>query len=221
MKAARLRRLAATTGTLVFLCTSSASCQSAYEGNGPHVEPNDLRASKLAAYCMWQEETVSRPGRDGLTIKLTTQIHTCRDTAGRMKTERSFEYHPSASSAAPARTDLLGWNVFLVDPVAGTFMIWTTLSVDQRRVMVSHFKPSIPHPDVAPLPQIRQTLGDDGSHRPTLILEPIGTRAIQGTVAQGNRERRFHPAGREGNNMDYTGTIENWFSAECGGILLE
>lgn len=102
-------------------------------------------------------------------------------------------------------------------------MNWMTLPVDQRRVTLNHFKPSIPHAETSLVSQSPQTWGEnesDESHRPMLTLDPLGMRSIQGTMAQGNRETRFHPAGREGNNIAHSSTSEYWVSVECR-VLLE
>ena len=139
---------AAAAGVILILSAPSVWCQSsklASQASGA-VEQDALSHAVLTPFCMTQEEVTSHQGRDGLVIRLTTQIKTCRDSAGRTRTERSFIYHPPATATEPA--DIVGWNVFLLDPLAGKSMIWATLPVDQRRVMVSHFKPSLPHADV-------------------------------------------------------------------------
>ncbi len=67
------------------------------------------------------------------------------------------------------------------------------------------------------MPQVRQTWGEndsDESHRPLGTLEPLGVKTVGGLIAQGTRETHYHPAGREGNNIVYSDTIERWVSVD-------
>jgi len=217
-----VRLLAKLGGVLLMLNGVPGKWQCLAAGQDGSALQDASQASALVPFCMMQEDVSSHPGKDGLLITLTTQIKTCRDSKGRTRRERSFNYHPQRTADRVASAESQGWTVSVTDPVEGVSINWMTLPANQRSVTLSHFKPFVPHPESSLVPQSPQTWGEnesDESHRPMLTLDPLGVRSFQGTMAQGNRETRFHPAGREGNNIAYASTSEYWVSIEYRVVL--
>ena len=212
------RLLARFVGCLILLnglLVHSQTLTPSHEASLPTIAPN----AAFQPFCISQEEVATHPGRDGLLTTLTTEVKECQDGKGRRRHEQAFVYRQHPNTVRTDVVETLGWSVTVTDPRAGRAMSWVTLPADQRSVYVYvyHFKPRSPQASAELMSQIRQTWGEndsDESHRPLRTLEPLGVKTVQGLIAQGTRETHFHPAGREGNNIAYSDTIEDWVSVD-------
>jgi hypothetical protein len=140
---------------------------------------------------------------DGTTISHATVIKESRDSNGRTYTETTPD-----SKSGQARSF-----VRVFDPVNRVSISWSSAS---KQASVMH----MPDPNDArpmrqgPRPQFAGPQGKLRGNIPQITTESLGSRTIDGVVADGTRTTRIIPAGKEGNDQPITITHESWVSSD-------
>ena len=141
---------------------------------------------------------------DGTTVTHTEVIKEARDSQGRVFTQML----PSPTGPAGFESPM----VRIFDPVSRTAI---TYRPDSKQANVLH----LPDPS-----QFRGPRGADGDepgarfrrngNLPAPTTESLGSKTINGVVADGTRTTRVIPAGAQGNDKPITITHETWTSTD-------
>ncbi len=132
---------------------------------------------------------------DGTHITRKTQPRkTYRDSQGRVRMERPLAGGFDDMPPTPLVIEI-------IDPVGGVAYVLDTVGKVTHRMALG--KP----PQPTPIPT-------DPSTRPSSIQEDLGSRMIQGVMAQGVRMTRTFPIGAQGNDRPLTSVTEVWQSPE-------
>ena len=147
---------------------------------------------------------------DGNTITHTTVVKEARDSSGRSYRETQPETQGR---------NFTTYSIF--DPVSRVSIHWTSNSKQAR---LTHL------PDPSQLessrwargPQAENSLGPESAQRAPHVhanftppqVESLGSKTIDGLVADGTRSTRMIPAGAEGNDQPIAITHESWVSSD-------
>ncbi|MGB6726785.1 MAG: hypothetical protein WBE74_12850 [Terracidiphilus sp.] len=152
---------------------------------------------------------------DGTTIIHTDVMKEARDFEGRIFTQTL----PSATNAGSGGEGPHNRSfVRVFDPVSHTAI---TYSPDSKQANVLHL------PDPSQFHGPRNADGDMAGARfhgnrnlPAPTTESLGTKTINGVVADGTRTTRVIPAGAQGNDKPITITHETWASADLKVVVM-
>lgn len=147
---------------------------------------------------------------DGTTITHTETIKEARDSEGRTYTERLPQ--SQAGGEGPLGRSF----VRVFDPLSHTSTTWSTTS---KQATVLHL------PDPSQFQgQFHGPRGPEGAEAggpmrghgnlPAPTVENLGSKTINGVVAEGTRTTRVIPAGAQGNDKPLTVTHESWVSSD-------
>ncbi len=143
-----------------------------------------------------------------------------RDSAGRMRRERSAFGTPTPGLKPPASFAI----VEVDDPIAGFRYLFDAVNQVAHR-MPLQVQPMPNRPQTAPPPRASvpttlesTTKMSDGTVR---TFQSLGTQVIAGVTAQGTRNTTTYPAGSYmGNDRPVTTVSENWVHPETRAMLL-
>jgi hypothetical protein len=145
---------------------------------------------------------------DGTTITHTETIKEARDSQGRTVTQTL----PSASEGGSGGPGPLRSMVRIFDPVGHTAI---TYSPESKQANVLHL------PEAGQFRGPRGADGDEAIARfhgtndwPAPTVESLGSKTINGVVAEGTRTTKLIPAGERGNDKPITITHESWVSSD-------
>jgi hypothetical protein len=157
----------------------------------PRATPNVTGAAYSADEVLEQTKTLP----DGTHTAQSSVIgHLFRDSQGRTRVEQAWK-------AAPI------WITEIFDPVRGfAYILDEQKKIAHRMAM----QPSEPQPVAT-----RQS-----TVPPQTTTENLGTRTIEGVIAEGTLTTTTVPAGRERNGLRTTFTIETWDSQELKVTVL-
>jgi hypothetical protein len=145
--------------------------------------------------------TVTQP--DG-TQKIVeyAPIKTCRDSAGRTRSEVPVYLQPEGPQVGPLLIQLR-------DPVAAAkFVLYA--------VNKTVYRQSLPPNRTVHLPALMPIPADG---EVSSSMENLGTQIMEGLVVEGRRYT--HPPGPSGNDLTVTRTVESWWSPELAIYVLE
>jgi hypothetical protein len=149
-----------------------------------------------------------------ITQPIPTGAKVARDSQGRTRVERPL-MATLPLPGRPARDPLM--IVEINDPVEGYYYVLDPTKKVAYRVK---YTPAAPR-TVAPARPARQqggvqvqgaliTPGANSPALPEILVEPLGTRFIQGVQAEGERQTTVTPAGARGNDRPMTQITETW-----------
>ena len=147
-----------------------------------------------------QESTQLLP--DGNRIHQETHGKTYRDSQGRMRTEQQI-----MGMGGSERFQ----SIHIFDPIE---QVWIILNPQDHTATIHHFG----RPSSHPVPQLPTT--EPKRQQPSLQVEPLGTKEIEGLTATGRRTIRTIEAGEVGNDKPLVSAFESWFSPELRTPLL-
>lgn len=176
-----------------------------------------------------------------ITDEPRSQFHVYRDSAGRTRTERPFFMGRLAQPDSPILVEI-------IDPVEGCQYILDTFNQVAHRSKLqappwassAHsaggiaggtagyggMLSSVP-PPAGPLPG-PASIAADGSRgplpgvgmHPEAVMESLGSRVIEGVLAEGKGTSTTYPVGAMGNDRPFTTTYEVWTSPELKVMIL-
>ena len=182
------------------------------QGPGPHMGRGDFQllrpefgmANKVVTGAPYSAQAVTQFTQtlaNGDHIQRTTSASIARDSQGRTRMERSF----GAIGALSAERGS-GKAVMIFDPVGGKSYVLDANSRTARST---------------PIPEARLNPNFHPRHELASVKsEDLGTQVIQGVTAQGKRETRVIPAGREGNEKDIDIVTETWYSPDLQVVVM-
>ena len=160
---------------------------------------------------------------DGKTI-----VRMYRDSAGRTRTERPLVISPAGADGPEAPM-----MIEISDPVAGyRYMLDTSRKTVHRSALpAAHVTAAAPLPANRVLESRVGTFGMVGAvplqappgsrpARPEIANEDLGTKSIDGNLAEGRRTTMTFAVGSIGNDRPVVVTNETWFSTELRLALL-
>jgi hypothetical protein len=184
--------------------------------SGQVVSPVRPRA-QVKPFTMTQTTTTSRTYANGMTSTETKQNTLVRDSEGRMRNEQEMAATPGmkfvldngGSRIMHGRGKFI--YIFVTDPVGRTSLNWSTDPDAAKEVRLTHTR------QFAPGPRGVRTLdkAEDGLVAEEKV-EKLGTRALQGVIAEGTRRTTHYPAGAFGMSQEFTVVSENWVAQDCG-----
>jgi len=171
---------------------------------------------QLKPYSMTQSITTTRAYANGMTSMETIQHLSARDSELRMRDEREVAAAPQVKlllDSGVSRATASGHDgyaiIFVFDPVEHTSLNWST---DPRMAKEARLIHSTQR---AVAPRAVQTEAKQGDG---LIaeerMEKLGTRNIQGVIADGTRWTTRYPAGSFGLSQEFMVVREEWFSQQ-------
>ncbi len=173
-----------------------------FEGGGFHAF--GMRAPVTGApYSALRTTTSVQTLANGSTITHVTQVKEARDSSGRT----FLEMLPSATGGAGPARDI----VHVFDPVNRVSISW---SANTRQATVVH----LPEPGQSDSARGSGSnaawQGRFRSNHEGVTTESLGSKTINGVVAEGTRTTRVIPAGAHGNSEALTVTHESWVSPD-------
>jgi hypothetical protein len=151
---------------------------------------------------------------DGNFIHGTTTVHEARDAAGRTRQENAQGCERGEDGQMHTR---LSVNIY--DPVTKATFYWQVDNTSPKVVHLMHPQAIVPKkltPEEMAEQQNRMKLIQSRQPREEMKSEQLGTRSINGVLAEGFRTTRMIPAGEEGNELPIVTFNENWTSHDLG-----
>ena len=168
----------------------------------PHI-PSAISGAPYSAEQVHESVQVLADGTR-ITRKMPP-VRMYRDSDGRMRIERKLFGAPVGSRQPHVESPEI---VEIMDPVANVRII---LDVKNRTAHRQQFaQPARVIPAVSGSPVIASGPG----------FESLGSRLVEGVMAEGSRTTRTVPAGEQGNDRPIVTTHENWFSPELRIALM-
>jgi hypothetical protein len=160
---------------------------------------------------------------DGNRIVHKSTALLARDSEGRTRREQKMDSVGQWSTG-----DQLATLVFINDPVAQTSYVLESNTKIARKTNVLDDKKALDAKQAAERRNVEfgtRTITTDTVGAPKLdlgevIKESLGSKTIEGTVAEGTRVTRTVPAGKIGNERPLTFVNETWYSSELGMIVM-
>ncbi len=147
---------------------------------------------------------------DGTVITHTETIKEARDSEGRLYSERV----PSSTNGEGPKRAM----VRVFDPVSHTAI---TYSPESKQASVLHLPdPSQFHGQRGPDADEAGPRFHGRANMPAPTTESLGSKTINGIVADGTRTTRVIPAGMQGNDKPITITHETWTSADLKVVVM-
>ena len=128
-----------------------------------------------------------------------------RDSEGRTRTERPMNYGMQADAPTFAVVEIR-------DPVAGFSYVLDDTNKIAHRVALA--------PPPAPRQRTATTATRPASVNSLSGPEKLGSKNIEGVIAEGTRFSNTIPIGAQGNDRPMTTTNESWFSQELKAMVL-
>jgi len=190
-------------------CLAQSSNLAGEHGFGPGFEGRGFHGFGMRApvtgapYSALRTTTIVKTLADGSTITHVIQVKEARDSSGRTYAETL----PSAQAGeGPGRSF-----VRVFDPVNRVSISW---SANTRQATLVHLpelgqasNPREPAEDAAGVQRFRDS-------NQAVTKESLGSKTINGLVAEGTRTTRVIPAGAHGNSEALTITHEEWVSPD-------
>jgi hypothetical protein len=155
----------------------------------------------------------------GNAIHGSTVTHQARDSSGKRMTESLSGCVRGEGGKAEA---ILRFDV--VDPATKTSFGWTVGAGWPKVVQVSHLPERVRKPptaeESAEIAERRRVMLMHEPPQSETRMENLGSKTINGVVAEGIRTVRTIPAGEEGNDLPIEVLNESWTSKEIGLTLL-
>jgi hypothetical protein len=171
-----------------------------------------------APYSATAKETFEQRLADGNFIHGVTTSRYARDAAGRTRSEMAQGCERGEDGQLQPR---LSVNVF--DPTARTTMFWQVDSFSPKVVRVSHQEAIVRKQLTAEerAERLKQAkLMEARQPRQDMHTERLGSRSINGILAEGTRTTRTIPTGEEGNDLPLVIVNETWNSRELGIMVM-
>jgi hypothetical protein len=191
---------------------SRFTCQASFGPPMPLMFPGPA-----APYSAVQESSSVQTLADGTHIArkpMTEKIY--RDAEERTRTERAFCHGPGGTPEAMV--------IEIRDPVSGYSYI-----LDEQNQVAHRFAIRVRHPsdsavrpaNIVPAQTTRSAeVSKQGSPRPAVTTESLGTQTMEGVLVEGKRTTRIIPEGLEGNDRPITVVSEVWRSSELRIVVL-
>jgi hypothetical protein len=181
------------------------------------VSPFVLPRPQLKAYTMTQTVTTSRTYGNGMTSSETRQQVFMRDSEGRTRNEMERAATPAMKIVLDSGgTRMMRGRgkssfIYVNDAVERTTMSWSTDPEMAKEVRLTQVR------QVSAAPRSSQSPAktEDGLVAEEK-MEKLGTRAIQGVIAEGTRWTTRYPAGSFGMSQEFTVVREDWFARDYG-----
>jgi hypothetical protein len=154
---------------------------------------------------------------DGNTIHATTRTHVARDSAGKTR----MEFAQGCERGLDGELQLVK-SVSVNDPALKTSMNWQVNSDGMAKVVRIFHQNETPVKRPSPAEQAERLKIAQMRQPPRAEFrtEDLGTRTINGIVAQGSRKVRTIAAGEEGNELPLEVVDETWTSRQMGLMLM-
>ena len=154
---------------------------------------------------------------DGNSIHAVARTHQARDSMGKTRTEFAQNCERGQDGGPQ-----LQMSISVYDPANKASMNWSVNSDMMTKVVRVFHQNEIPVKQSSPeeraeqqkLAQMRQP------PRAEFRTENLGTKTINGVIAQGTRTVRTIPAGEEGNELPLEIIDEHWSSRQMGLMLM-
>jgi hypothetical protein len=175
----------------------------------------DRPRPQVKPYTMTQSITTSRTYGSGMTSTETRQQVFMRDSEGRTRNEMERAATPAMKIVLDSGGIRLmrgrGKSSFIYvnDAVERTSMSWSTDPEMAKEVRLTQVRqmPAAPRPALSPAKTEDGLVAEEW-------MEKLGTRAIQGVIAEGTRWSTRYPAGAFGMSQEFTVLREDWFSRD-------
>jgi len=180
------------------------------------------QGSAVKPYTMVQTTTTTRTYANGMSSTETLKVVSMRDSQRRTRYEREQEGIPAMDIERDGHTiHNLGmdkWTSFSIfDPVQGITMNWNDNLPGNKEVRLTHTRSPSAARHVSPQPAQKP--------RDALVatehVEKLGTRAIQGVIAEGTKTTTQYPAGAFGMSQAFTATREYWIARDYNFLAEE
>jgi hypothetical protein len=150
---------------------------------------------------------------DGNRIVHKSTALLARDSEGRTRREQRID-NVGQWSTGDQHPPL----VFINDPVAQSSYVLESNTKTARKTSFSRDR----SPDDAKIMAEKVAIDTRGAHKieGDIVKESLGSKTIEGTVAEGTRSTRTVPAGQIGNDRPLIYINETWYSSELGMIVM-
>jgi hypothetical protein len=179
-----------------------------------------------APYCADEVSERQQTLADGTHIdQTTTNGHTCRDSAGRTRTERALFRGMMGRGTHPPDIKVIEIN----DPVAGFTCTLDTQNKIAHRVKLpvaqptnrprldrtTSFTTNGPWVEMPNAVSVRPPAPNDSADNltPQSTTESLGSKTINGVQVEGRLHKTIYPVNYEGNDRPITETMETWFAS--------
>jgi hypothetical protein len=150
---------------------------------------------------------------DGNRIVHKSTALLARDSEGRTRREQKIDA-VGQWSTGDQRPPI----VFINDPVTQTNYVLESNTKTARKMSSSRERP----PDDAKIMAEKIAIDTREVHKieGDVVKESLGSKTIEGTIAEGTRVTRTVPAGKMGNDRPLVYVNETWYSSELGMIVM-